>query len=367
MSQDPSAALTHGTPPVTAVVLVNLGTPDAPTAPALRRYLREFLSDPRVVEIPRLFWWPLLNGIILPVRGGKSAAKYATIWTPRGSPLLTASADLADACESELRRRGHHLVVRLAMRYGNPSIASVMDELLRENVTRVLLVPLYPQYCAATTASTYDAFWQWAAGVRRLPEVRAVNQYHDEPGYVDALAHRIEAHWERNGRPDKLLMSFHGMPARTRKLGDPYFCACHKTARLLAERLGLAADAWQVTFQSRFGKQEWLQPYTEPTLRELARRGTGRVDVICPGFSVDCLETLEEIAVEGKQAFLSSGGKEFHYIDCLNAGSDWVPEFSTVLEQHMQGWDTRSAPDFDALRASRDRARDLGAVNLTAG
>ncbi len=364
MNPDPSAAFQHGTAPATAVVLINLGTPDAPTAPALRRYLRQFLSDPRVVEIPKAVWWPLLNGIILPIRGGKSAAKYASVWTPRGSPLLTGSADLTAAVEAQLQGRGHRVIARLAMRYGNPSVDSVLDELLQANVTRLLLVPLYPQYCAATTASALDAVSAWLQRRRRLPELRVINAYHDEPGYIAALAQRIEDHWREHGRPDKLLMSFHGMPARTLRLGDPYFCACQKTARLLAARLGLAEDAWQVTFQSRFGKQEWLQPYTEPTLRALAKAGTRRVDVTCPGFSVDCLETLEEIAMEGKQAFLSSGGAEFHYIDCLNAKPHWVGAFTDLIESHLQGWDTRSAPDAAALAASREAARRLGADNV---
>lgn len=360
---DPTA-YSHGSAPKTAILLVNLGTPDAPTASALRRYLGEFLSDPRVVEIPKPVWWLILNGIILPIRSSKSAAKYASVWTERGSPLQTGTADLTQAIAAEMARLGHHVQVRYAMRYGNPSVASVLDEMAKQNVTRILLVPLYPQYCAATTASTLDAVTAWMRRSRRMPELRVLNHFHDEPLYIEALARKIEAHWQQQGRPDKFVMSFHGMPARTLKLGDPYHCECHKTGRLLAERLGLAAADYAVTFQSRFGKQEWLQPYTEPTLRQLAKEGVARVDVTCPGFSVDCLETLEEIAMEGKEAFLSSGGKVFHYIDCLNAEAHWAQGFSRLLTSHLQGWNTTVPADPKKLAQTRERAKALGAENL---
>ncbi len=360
---DPTA-YSHGSAPKTAILLVNLGTPDAPTASALRRYLGEFLSDPRVVEIPKPVWWLILNGIILPIRSSKSAAKYASVWTERGSPLQSGTADLTQAVAAELARLGHHVQVRYAMRYGNPSVASVLDEMAKQNVTRILLVPLYPQYCAATTASTLDAVTAWMRRSRRMPELRVLNHFHDEPLYIEALARKIEAHWQQQGRPDKFVMSFHGMPARTLKLGDPYHCECHKTGRLLAERLGLAAADYAVTFQSRFGKQEWLQPYTEPTLRQLAKEGVARVDVTCPGFSVDCLETLEEIAMEGKEAFLSSGGKVFHYIDCLNAEAHWAQGFSRLLTSHLQGWNTTVPADPKELAQTRERAKALGAENL---
>jgi ferrochelatase len=360
---DPTA-YSHGSAPKTAILLVNLGTPDAPTASALRRYLGEFLSDPRVVEIPKPVWWLILNGIILPIRSSKSAAKYASVWTERGSPLQSGTADLTQAIAAEMARLGHHVQVRYAMRYGNPSVASVLDEMAKQNVTRILLVPLYPQYCAATTASTLDAVTAWMRRSRRMPELRVLNHFHDEPLYIEALARKIEAHWQQQGRPDKFVMSFHGMPARTLKLGDPYHCECHKTGRLLAERLGLAAADYAVTFQSRFGKQEWLQPYTEPTLRQLAKEGVARVDVTCPGFSVDCLETLEEIAMEGKEAFLSSGGKVFHYIDCLNAETHWAQGFSRLLTSHLQGWNTTVPADPKELAQTRERAKALGAENL---
>ena len=354
----------HGTAPAnppTAVLLCNLGTPDAPTAPALRRYLAEFLSDPRVVEIPRLLWWLILHGVILRVRPKKSAAKYATVWTPEGSPLLMWTKKQALLLAGYLGERGQRVSVRYAMRYGNPSIASVLGELKAAGVTRVLVLPLYPQYSGPTTASVVDAVTAWAQRTRALPELRFVNRYHDDPGYIAALAASVLAHWRANGRPDRLVMSFHGVPKRTLLLGDPYHCECQKTARLLAEHLGLTAEQWTLTFQSRFGKAKWLEPYTEPTLRELAAKGVKRVDLICPGFAADCLETLEEIAVEACAAFLVAGGKEFNYIACLNDQPEWISALTDIALKHLQGWDTRSPADAAALQAQRTRALALGA------
>lgn len=355
---------THGAEPGMAALLLNLGTPDAPTAPALRRYLREFLSDPRVVEIPRALWLPLLNGIILPLRAPKSAAKYASIWQADGSPLASGTAALARGMQASLAAKGHQVIVRHAMRYGNPATAAVLDELHAQGVTRLLLVPLYPQYSAATTASSLDAVMAWLRRARRQPELRTLRNYADDSGYITALARKIQRHWAEHGQAEQLIMSFHGMPQRTLKLGDPYHCECHKTSRLLGQALGLDASQYKVTFQSRFGKQAWLQPYTEPTLRALAKAGTQRVDVVCPGFAVDCLETLEEIAMEGKQAFLSSGGGEYHYIPCLNADPDWVEAFSGLIETHLQGWPTRQTVDAAQRNASRDRAKAMGADNV---
>ncbi|GAB4120046.1 MAG: ferrochelatase [Rubrivivax sp.] len=361
MSYRPEPPLRHGSAPTTAILLVNLGTPDAPTAPALRRYLAEFLSDPRVVEIPRLAWWPILYGIILNTRPAKSAAKYATVWMPEGSPLAVWTNRQAAALEAQLTARGHRVLVRPAMRYGQPSIARVMDTLRAEGATRILVLPLYPQYAAATTASVGDKVGEWARGARRVPELRFVAEYHDDPGYIGALAARVREHWAAHGRAEKLVLSFHGVPHRSLLLGDPYHCQCHKTARLLGERLGLAQGEMRVTFQSRFGKARWLEPYTEPTLRELAAQGVKRVDVMCPGFVSDCLETLEEIGGEAREAFLEAGGQQFRYIDCLNARPDWVAALAGVAERHLQGWDTRSAPDAAALQAQRGRALALGA------
>jgi protoporphyrin/coproporphyrin ferrochelatase len=356
-------ALPHGTPECTAVVLVNLGTPDEPTAPALRRYLREFLSDPRVVEIPRLVWWPILNGIILNTRPAKSAAKYASIWTDQGSPLAVWTRKQQVLLQGYLGERGHRppqLLVRSAMRYGNPSVVSVLDELKQHNTTRILILPLYPQYAAATTASVNDAVMAWAVQQRRQPELRFVQHYHDEPLYIRALVQRVRAHWQTHGRGDKLVLSFHGVPERSLLLGDPYHCECHKTARLLAEGLGLKKDEWLVTFQSRFGKAKWLEPYTEPTLVALARQGVTRVDVMCPGFTGDCLETLEEIAQEARDAFLGAGGRGFEYIPALNDQHEWIVALAAITMRHLQGWDLAHA-DPGALAAQRDRALTLGA------
>jgi ferrochelatase len=363
MTFRPEPGYRHGTAARTAVLLVNLGTPDAPTALSLRRYLAEFLSDPRVVEIPRLVWWPILHGIILQTRPAKSAAKYATVWTPEGSPLAVWTAKQTTLLSGYLGERGHRVLVRHAMRYGDPSVASVLDALRAEGVTRVLVLPLYPQYAGATTASVADAVLAWASGARRMPELRFVNEYHDDPGYIAALASRITEHWQVNGRGERLVLSFHGVPHRSLDLGDPYHCQCHKTARLLAERLGLPAEQLRVTFQSRFGKARWLEPYTEPTLRELAAAGVKRVDVMCPGFAADCLETLEEIAQEACDAFLESGGEEFNYIPCLNDRPDWIRALATLAERHLQGWDTRSGTDSAALEQQRERAVALGATD----
>jgi ferrochelatase len=351
---------TAGTPR-TAVLLCNLGTPDAPTPAGVRRYLAEFLSDPRVVEIPRLVWWPILHGIVLRLRPARSAARYAGIWMAEGSPLKVWTEKQAKLLAGYLGERGQRVLVKPAMRYGKPSIASVLDELKRDGVTRVLVLPLYPQYCAATTASVADAVAQWSLRVRALPELRFVNRYHDDTGYIEALARRVQDHWQTHGRGDKLVLSFHGVPRRTLALGDPYHCECLKTARLLAERLGLAPAQLLVTFQSRFGKAEWLQPYTEPTLAALARQGTQRVDVMCPGFTADCLETLEEIDIEARQAFLRAGGKEFHYIACLNDQHEWIAALAQIAMTHLQGWPVGPPTLQDAARR-RERALAMGAA-----
>jgi ferrochelatase len=342
-------------------LLVNLGTPDEPTAPALRRYLAEFLSDPRVVEIPRLVWWPILHGVILRTRPRQSAAKYASVWMPEGSPLAVWTQRQSAALSQALAALGHDVLVRHAMRYGNPSIASVMDALRTEGVTRVLVLPAYPQYAAATTASVADKLLAWSTQARRMPELRFINEYHDDAGYIGALAARLRAHWADHGRGDKLVLSFHGVPERSLLLGDPYHCQCHKTARLLAEALGLPREQVVVTFQSRFGKAKWLEPYTEPTLEKLATEGTRRVDVMCPGFTSDCLETLEEIAQEARDAFLAAGGERFDYVPCLNAEPVWIEALAALAERHLGGWDTRAAPDVAALEAQRQRALALGA------
>ncbi len=353
----------HGQPARTALLLVNLGTPDEPTAPALRRYLAEFLADPRVVEIPRLVWWPILHGIILRTRPAKSAAKYASVWMEGGSPLAVWTERQALALAGRLDAAGHDLRVRHAMRYGNPGVPAVLDELRAEGATRVLVLPLYPQYAAATTASVADSVMQWALRTRRVPELRFVGEYHDDAGYIDALARRLETHWQAHGRGERLVLSFHGVPHRSLMLGDPYHCQCLKTARLLGERLGLAAGQMLVTFQSRFGKARWLEPYTEPTLRTLAEQGVKTVDVMCPGFVADCLETLEEIAQEARAAFLEAGGSDFRYVPCLNDDEAWIAALAALAERHLQGWPTGADEAAPARQAQRTRALALGATD----
>ncbi|MBT2304259.1 ferrochelatase [Variovorax paradoxus] len=327
----------------TAVLWCNLGSPDEPTAAAVRPYLADFLGDPRVVEIPRALWALILHGIILRTRPPKSAAKYASIWTPEGSPLKVWTQKQAKLLAGWLGERGHRVTVREAMRYGSPSIAAQLDALKAEGATRVLVLQAYPQYSATTTASVIDAVNAWSARVRRLPEFRFVNQYHDEPLYIEALAQSAMRYWKDHGRPDQLVMSFHGIPERNIRQGDPYQAQCLATARLLAERLQLAPSQYRVTFQSRFGRAKWLEPYTEPSLREMGAAGVARVDVMCPGFPADCLETLEEIAMEGREAFLHAGGKAFHYIPCLNDSNAWITALAAIAERHLSGWPTRSA------------------------
>jgi ferrochelatase len=351
----------HGSAARTAVLLVNLGTPEAPEAPAVRRYLAEFLSDPRVVEIPRWLWKPVLHGVILRTRPAKSAAKYASIWTPEGSPLKVWTEKQAKLLLGSLGERGHRVLVRYAMRYGSPSIAAELDALKAAGATRILVLPLYPQYSGTTTATVFDAVAQWARRTRHLPELRFVNRFHDDPLYIEALAQRLLVHWQQHGQPERLVLSFHGVPKRTLTLGDPYHCECLKTARLLGERLGLPQDRLLVTFQSRFGRAEWLQPYTEPTLKALAKQGVKRVDVACPGFVSDCLETLEEIAQECRDAFLAAGGSELRYVPCLNDDPRWIAALATIAQDHLAGWPTRELASDAALQAQRQRALAAGA------
>lgn len=350
----------HGSATRTAVLLVNLGTPDAPTPAALRRYLAEFLWDPRVVEIPRPLWWLILHGVILRTRPAKSAAKYASIWTDAGSPLLHWTARQAECLQAALAERGHAVIVRHAMRYGRPGLASVLDALQAEGATRVLVLPLYPQYASATTGSTIDAVAAWLMRSRRPPEMRFVNHYHDHPGYIAALAASVREHWAQHGRGQKLVMSFHGVPARSLALGDPYHCECHKTARLLSDALGLAEGDGIVTFQSRLGRAKWLEPYTEPTVRQLAAAGVQRIDAICPGFASDNLETLEEIAMEARDAFIGAGGERFEFISCLNDRPDWIAALADLSLRHLQGWPLGPGA---ADEAQRQRALALGATD----
>ncbi|MCS6786642.1 MAG: ferrochelatase [Thiobacillaceae bacterium] len=361
----PEPPFRHDQPERIGVLLINLGTPAAPTARALRPYLREFLSDRRVIELPRGLWWPILHGVILNTRPRRSAEKYASIWTPEGSPLLTHTQRQARLLAEALRARSPvPILVDYAMRYGAPSVAEVYARLRAQGCTRLLALPLYPQYAASSTASALDALWRVLLKSRNVPEVRTIRHFHDHPGYIAALRQRVEGFWAEHGRPEVLVMSFHGVPRASLEQGDPYHCECHKTARLLAEALGLAPSEYRVAFQSRFGRAEWLQPYTAETLQALGRQRTRRVDVICPGFVADCLETLEEIALEGKAAFLNAGGGEYRYIPALNEHPLWIDALTELVLQHLAGWlpshwDAGAEAQEAALRQARARA--LGA------
>jgi protoporphyrin/coproporphyrin ferrochelatase len=357
----PEPTLPHGGIPKTGILLINLGTPEAPTAPAVRRYLREFLWDPRVVEIPRPVWWLILNLFVLPRRPKVSAQRYAQVWTSDGSPLKTHTERQTKLLRGYLGERIRNaLVIDYAMRYGQPSIASALESMKQQGCDRILAVPLYPQYAASTTASAFDAVAAAFARMRNQPALRTVRHFHDHAGYIAALAQSVNDHWMKFGRPDLLVMSFHGVPRYTLDKGDPYHCECQKTARLLAAALKLEPHQHHVTFQSRFGRARWLEPYTADVLKRLGKQKTRRVDVICPGFVADCLETLEEIALEGKSDFLNAGGGEFHYIPCLNERNDWIHALTDLVAANLVGW-VGDEPSAEALAQSRERALALGA------
>jgi len=317
------------------ILLVNLGTPDSPSRRDVKRYLREFLMDPRVVEMPRFLWWPILNGVILNLRPARSAAAYEKIWSEAGSPLLVHTLNQARELQQAL---GEAVRVVPAMRYGNPSIAAGLEQLRAAGCERVLVFPLYPQYSATTTASAFDAVtgtlqrWRW------IPELRLVNQYYDDPGYIAALADSVREFQRERGRPHKLLFSFHGIPQRYADKGDPYPLQCQRTAELLAQALELEPGQWLLTYQSRMGREPWLQPYTSTTLESLARDGVKKIQVLCPGFAADCLETLEEIAMENRDIFLQHGGRSYEYIPCLNERPDHIEALAAIAHRHLGGW-----------------------------
>lgn len=354
----------HGSETCTGVLVTNLGTPDSPTPAALRRYLAQFLWDPRVVEYPRPLWWLILRAI-LRVRAPRAARNYAAIWTDEGSPLLSISRRQTAALQTALTGRMDGAVqVALGMRYGQPSIGEALEQLRRHGARRLLVLPLYPQYSAATTASTFDAVADVLKSWRWIPELRFIQHYHDDPGYIDALASSIREHWAIHGSAERLLFSFHGLPKQYLLAGDPYHCECQRTARLVAERLELPQGHWQVTFQSRFGRAQWLEPYTDFTLRSLASSGIRSVQVVCPGFSADCLETLEEISVQNRDLFLSAGGERYEYIRALNDRPDHINALATLALLHSGGWpgagQTQQA-GAQTREASRHRALAAGA------
>ncbi len=352
--------------PRCGVLLVNLGSPDAPTPSAVRRFLAQFLSDRRVIELSPWLWRPILHGIVLRVRPRRVARNYQKIWSDEGSPLLVYSQRLAQRVGEALATQVPGPVsVAVAMTYGRPSVTQAVDRLLAEGVRRLLVVPLFPQYSATTTAAAHDAVARDLAQRRFLPELRWINHYHDEPDYIGALADSVTRHWDEHGRPKRLLMSFHGIPERYFAAGDPYSCHCNGTARLLAERLGLAAGDWELVFQSRFGREPWLRPYLDQRLGELAAAGVDDVQVICPGFAADCLETLEEIEEENRSLFLGAGGRRYGYIPALNDAPAQVELLAGLIRRHGQGW-AEFAPDYDPARAaaraqaSAERARAAG-------
>jgi len=331
----------HGSVEKVGILLVNLGTPEAPTAKAVRPYLREFLSDPRVIEAPKALWWLILNCSVLVTRPKKSAALYREIWTDEGSPLKVITEKITAKLKQNLVQHiGSPLEVEYAMRYGNPSISSVMQKMKDNNVRRILVVPLYPQYSASSSGTVFDAVAKELTNWRWVPELRTVMQYHDHPGYISSLASSVRERWDKEGMPEKLVMSFHGFPRSYLDNGDPYHCHCQKTARLLAEKLGIAEDFYMVTFQSLFGKEEWIRPYTDETMEALAKFGLKKLDVICPGFSADCLETLEEIEAENKDIFIEHGGEQFRYIPALNDRPDIIQALSDISLTNLSGWIT---------------------------
>ena len=341
----------HGTEEKLGVLIVNLGTPEAPETVPVRRYLAEFLSDPRIIELPRWLWNVLLHGIILRVRPARSAKAYREVWSEEeGSPLLSISRRQTGAVRAELERRfGEDVVVALGMRYGTPSIDGAIAELEAANVRRLIVLPMYPQYSGTTTASVFDAVTSRLQRTRWIPEMRFVNQFCDERGFVEALAASVRESWAEHGRGELLVTSYHGIPKRYLTNGDPYHCLCHKTSRLLAEALGIGPDELRVVFQSRVGREEWLRPYCDETMKTLPGEGVKSIDVLCPAFSADCLETIEEISGENREYFEEHGGERFRYIPCLNDRADHIAFLGDLIERHAQGW-----PEADR---SRDRAR----------
>lgn len=329
----------HGEPPKIGVLVCNLGTPDAPDASSVRRYLAEFLSDKRVVESPRWIWKPILHGVILRFRPHRSAAAYQKVWGEAGSPLLTISVDQTKAIDEKLNRdhQGRY-VTALGMRYGKPSIASALQALREQNVRQIIVLPMYPQYASATTGSVFDAVAKELSAWRWVPELHFLNEYHSDPRYLDALSLSVQQYWAKNGRAEQLLMSFHGIPEEYFLAGDPYFCHCQATARELAKRLELDDDKWTITFQSRVGRKQWLRPYTDHMIESAAQTGVKTLDVVCPGFAADCLETLEEIALQNAEIFHQHGGEHLNYIPALNTDDAHVSFLTSLIEEHTQRW-----------------------------
>ena len=349
----------HGSPDRLGVLLANLGTPDGSDPASVRRFLAEFLWDPRVVEAPRWIWWLALHGVILRTRPSKSSHAYQQVWTPEGSPLLIHSTALAKRIADALQPRWN-AAVALGMSYGSPSIPNALQELRRQGARRIVVLPLYPQYSGTTTASVFDRVTRQLQRWRWVPELRFIGSYHDDVGYIEAVAASIEQHW-RTHQKQHLLFSFHGIPKRYVEAGDPYYCQSMKSARLIAKRLSLGDQEWSVSFQSQVGREEWLRPYTDERLLEYARSGPKRVTLVCPGFATDCLETLEEIALRNRQLFLEAGGEAYDYVPALNAGEPHVAALTKLIERHAQGWPEPSQRAPSEAEATRERALRGGA------
>lgn len=354
----------HGREQAVGVLVANLGTPEAPTAKALRPYLGQFLWDPRVVEYSRPLWWLILNGIILRLRPRNSAKLYANVWTEAGSPLLTVSQAIADGMQQRLAERfGTPVHVALGMTYGEPAMKRALGQLKAENCRRIVVLPLYPHYSGSTVGSVFDAVAKELMTWRWVPELRTIHQYPDRPAFIEALARRVRAHWDEHGEPDRLVTSYHGIPKRYFLNGDPYHCQCHKTTRLLVEALGCDPDKVVVTFQSLFGKEEWLKPYTEDTLHAMPEAGIKKVDVICPGFAADCLETIDEIDREYREVFEKAGGEEYRYIPCLNDDADHIDLLADLVADNLGGWvETKTERDDVAMAAAYRQTEELASA-----
>ncbi|MBT0586943.1 ferrochelatase [Alteromonas oceanisediminis] len=355
---------THSQADKIGVLITNLGTPTAPTKQALKPYLKEFLSDPRVVEVPRVLWWLILNGVILNIRPKRSAHAYSTVWSEQGSPLLVHTKNQAMALDKRCKEAwGDDVIVEFAMRYGQPSVASTIERMQQRGVRKLLVLPLYPQYCASTTGSTFDAVSQYFQTARWLPDFRFISHYHDHAPFIVAVASKIKRHWDTHGRADKLIFSYHGIPKRYLLKGDPYHCECHKTSRLLAEELGLEKDQYLTTFQSRFGREEWLKPYTDHTLKALPEKGVKSVQIVCPGFSADCLETIEEIGIENRDYFLQAGGERYEYIEAMNSDDEHIDMLFGLVKQNLAHWHVASGTDNMQYTQRQALAKSLGAEN----
>ena len=357
----------HGSMHNVGVLLVNLGTPEAPTTKSVRKYLGEFLWDSRVVEIPRAIWWLILNGIILRVRPKASAEKYASIWSDEGSPLRIFTEKQAKLLQEKFNNSAFpKVIVKSAMRYGAPSVDNALSSLRAECCDQILVVPLYPQFNSSTTASIFDAVFKSFRSVRNVPGLRLIKHFHDHAGYISALSHKVQQYWAEHGKPHKLVLSYHGVPKFSLTKGDPYHCECYKTSRLLGEQLEFEPENIITTFQSRFGRAEWLTPYTIEMMKDLGRENTGRIDVFCPGFVADCLETLEEINMENREEFVEHGGGEFHYIPCLNDSPEWIEGLHQIVSDNTMGWLTHEMTIEDASNQaakSRTEALKRGAKN----